>query len=135
MGQLIYLEHIKIEQEKKIRSEVLKQFPWQEIVSINQYFIAPMVELWGEPKQVIVKEAVFRLVFEAFILGVKARIRRSSKQWEEDQEVSQLVQDVMDAFSMFRVFPYRKRTSLRMLFTSIAEEWYIRGVRSTVAVN
>lgn len=145
MGQLVYIEQIRIERQAKIRDVALRNFPWKEINSVNRYILDPMIETMSKPKQTIVQEAVFRLIYEAFVLGLTERSSRRSTPANseynrpdadlQDQLLRKLVRKIMDAFVMFRWFHYRMRKSLQIIFDSLAAEWFIRGAKSTFQIK
>ena len=134
MGQVISIEQLKIEREQKIRSYALKHFPWQEMDLIQLYILQPLCEGWSKQRQIIVIEATYRLVFDAYFLGLKARKKRKGVKKTSvvndrifAKEIRLLIENVMRDFMISRFFSRRKRESIQILFQSLAQEWYLRG--------
>lgn len=139
MGQIIYIEQVKIEQDQKIRSYALRHFPWEEMDLIQQYMINPLIENWSKQRQIIITEASFRLVFEAYIFGIRGQKKRKDSNkcsnhpvYDHlyDRKIDQLVDRVMEDFLIYRLFPHQTKESMHILFRSLAEEWFLRGLMS-----
>lgn len=136
MGQIIYMEQVKIERDQQIRSYALKHFPWEEMDLVQQYMIDPLSENWSKQKQIIVTEASFRLVFEAYVLGLQGqkkkigankRLNHFEYDHHDDDKLDQLIKKVMEDFSFYHLFPYQTLESIQIMFFSLAQEWYLRG--------
>lgn len=136
MSQIVYIEQLRIEREQKIRSYALSNFPWEEMELIQQYIIHPLSEDWSKQRQIIIAEAAFRLVFEAYILGLSEQKKgRTGKKRSndftydslDDQKICQLIQKIMEDFVIYRFFSYQTQESIRVIFHSLAQEWFLRG--------
>lgn len=132
MGQLIYLEQLKIEREQKIRSLAYKHFPWEEMDLIQLYILQPLSEEWSKQKQILVSEATYRLVFDAYLLGLKEKMRQSgSKKTPNDimdQTMDLLIEQITTDFRIHRLFSPHHQESIQILFHSLAQEWFLRGL-------
>lgn len=135
MGQIIAFEQLKIEREQKIRTYALKHFPWEEMDRIQLYILQPLSEGWSKQRQIIVLEAAYRLVFDAYFLGlqlqIKRRKRKKNKTEEYDsffeQDLCLLVEQIVSDFLIDRLFSRHKQESIQILFHSLAQEWFLRG--------
>jgi|GEM_PF-5156336 len=135
MGQVISIEQLKIEREQKLRSYAFKHFPWQELELIQLYILQPLCEGWSKQKQIIVTEATYRLVFDAYFLGLKARKKRKSLKKISviddrifAEEIRRLIENVMCDFMIPRCFSRQQRESMQILFQSLAQEWFLCGL-------
>lgn len=141
MGQIVHIDQIKIEREHQIRQFALRSFPWNEMETIQRYIIEPLIELWPEQVQIIVIEAAFRLAYESFVLGIKEKRKKKKTNAdrcydsESDSTKDQLVQKVINDLLLFRWLNRQKKHSLQIVFQSLSQDWFLRGMRSTLHMD
>lgn len=135
MGQIISIEQLKIEREQKIRADALKHFPWEEMDLIQLYILKPLSEEWSNQRQILVLEATYRLVFDAYFWGLKAKkkqkgAKKSSIAYDPsfEQRIEGLIEQVMDDFLIQHYFSSQKQASIQTIFHSLAQEWFLRGL-------
>lgn len=143
MGQLINLEHIRLIQQEKLRTEALKRFPWQEMERMCRDYLEPMVRFWSEQKQYMVLELVYRLVFEVYVYGIreakKAKAQRryliDQHTWDDvyhhfyQEECQKIVQETTHDFALFQWLDEWRCESVFILLENLARIWFIRGVQ------
>lgn len=137
MGQLVYLEQHRIKQNQRIRAYALKNFPWEEMDLIQQYIVVPLIEKWDKKKQIIITEATFRLVYESYVTGLgEQKYKKGTKQqsehqaWDQDssQKAHHMIDKVMKDFLIYRIFTYEQQEPIKILFYSLVQEWFLRGL-------
>src|SRR6478752_4757740 len=72
MGRLIQFETLRADYEEQLRDRALIYFPWDEMDDIKKTQVFPLVRSWSRVKQNIVLEAIDRLVYDAYVWGMRS---------------------------------------------------------------
>lgn len=142
MGRLIQFEAIKADHEELLRERALQYFPWDEMDEVKRTQVFPLIRYWPRVKQNIVIEAIYRLVYDAYVWGMRsAKLVRSiqlrelpGESWERvyahsfTQEGYELVQSCLSQFAIEHWLEEHALTEVYLLGEGLVSYWFCQGV-------
>jgi hypothetical protein len=143
MGRLIQFETLRATYEEQLRDRALNYFPWDEMDNIKKTQVFPIVRYWSRVKQNIVLEAIYRLVYDAYVWGMRSakaaraiRMREfQSDAWERiyakyfTEEGYDLVKSCMAQFAVEHWLDERSLTQIYLLGEGLVIHWFCQGVK------
>ncbi|MCH5585995.1 hypothetical protein MK805_13695 [Shimazuella sp. AN120528] len=144
MGRLIQFETLRATYEEQLRDRALNYFPWDEMDNIKKTQVFPIVRYWSRVKQNIVLEAVYRLVYDAYVWGMRSakaaraiRMREfADESWERiyakhfTEEGYELVKSCMAQFAVEHWLDERALTEIYLLGEGLVIHWFCQGVEA-----
>jgi hypothetical protein len=142
MGRIIPIESLQAAHEEQIRDRALIYFPWDELEEVKKQQVFPLVRYWPRVKQNIVLEAIYRLVYDAYVWGMRsakgARVIRMRQfpddPWERiyaqnfTHEGYELVQSIMAQFAVAHWLDEQALTDIYLLGEGLVIHWFCQGV-------
>ncbi|WP_028777757.1 hypothetical protein [Shimazuella kribbensis] len=142
MGRLIPFETLRAAYEEGLRDRALNYFPWDEMDEIKKKQVFPLVRYWSRVKQNIVLEAVYRLVYDAYVWGMRSakaaraiRMHQSSDDpWERiysknfTEDGYDLVKSCLAQFAVEHWLDERSLTEIYLLGEGLVIHWFCQGV-------
>lgn len=142
MGRLIQFETLRAAYEEQLRDRALNYFPWDEMDRIKKTQVFPIVRYWSRVKQNIVLEAIYRLVYDAYVWGMRSakaaraiRMRElTDEPWERiyakhfSIEGYELVKSCMAQFAVEHWLDERSLTEIYLLGEGLVTHWFCQGV-------
>jgi hypothetical protein len=142
MGRLIQFETLRAEYEEGLRDRALNYFPWDEMDEIKKKQVFPIVRYWSRVKQNIVLEAVYRLVYDAYVWGMRsAKAARAIRMhqcpddpWERiyaknfTEDGYDLVKSCLAQFAVEHWLDERSLTEIYLLGEGLVIHWFCQGV-------
>lgn len=142
MGRLIQFESIRADYEEQLRDRALMYFPWDEMEEVKRTQVFPLVRYWSRIKQNIVIEAMYRLVYDAYVWGMRsAKMARSirlrilpEQPWERvyahtfTKEGDELVHSCLAQFAIDHWLDERALTEVYLLSEGLVSHWFCQGV-------
>ncbi|MXQ54685.1 hypothetical protein [Shimazuella alba] len=142
MGRLIQFETLRAAYEEQLRDRALMYFPWDEMEEVKKKQVFPLVRYWSRVKQNIVLEAVYRLVYDAYVWGMRsAKTARSLRMrefqdtpWERiyarnfTDEGYDLVKSCLSQFAVEHWLDERSLTDVYLLGEGLVIHWFCQGV-------
>lgn len=147
MGKLIQFEAIKADYEEQIRDRALIQFPWDEMDEIKRKQVFPLIRNWPRVKQNILIEAIYRLVYDAYVWGMRsAKMARAirlrmlpDEPWERiyahafTKDGYELIQSCLAQFAVERWLDECALTEVYTLGEGMVVHWFCQGVMEECA--
>ncbi len=142
MGTVIQFEALKADYEEQLRDRALIYFPWDEMDDVKRKQIFPLIRSWTRVKQNIVIEAIYRLVYDAYVWGMRsakmARVIRlrefPDEPWERvyahafTTEGYELVQSCLSQFAAPRLLDKQSFLDVSTLGEGLVAHWFCQGV-------
>lgn len=142
MGRLIPFETIRATYEEQLRDRALNYFPWDEMDNIKKTQVFPIVRYWSRVKQNIVLEAIYRLVYDAYVWGMRSakaaraiRMREKHEEaWERiyakyfTEEGNELVKSCMAQFAVEHWLDEASLVEIYLLGEGLVIHWFCQGV-------
>jgi hypothetical protein len=142
MGRLIEFESLRAEYEEQLRDRALMYFPWDAMDEMKRTEVFPLIRYWPRVKQNIVIEAMYRLVYDAYVWGMRsAKMARSIRlrvlprePWERvyahafTKEGYELVQSCFAQFAVQHWLEGRALIDVYTLGEGFVAHWFCHGV-------
>jgi hypothetical protein len=143
MAEIIDIEHLRIRRDEEIRECALTRFPWEEMDQIKSELVDPLTRFWPASRKVILLELLYRLVFEAYVAGMKEGKKDGwvrgfffKKRTEDDlspfgQKVcDRLLKELTEEFNLYRCLDEWSVESVAILMQELGKQWFIKGKKA-----
>ncbi|WP_188648077.1 hypothetical protein [Marinithermofilum abyssi] len=139
MGKVIDLEETFLERAERLRLLALKFFPWTELDRVMIEWVEPFHKSMSARGRVAVEEAVYRLAFDSFVMGLKhcrvALEQGAADTWEYrrwffqvfGEEADQLFQKAAEDFQLFQVLEDMVCQSVWLVLEEVVPQWFFLG--------
>lgn len=145
MARVIPFERLRAAREERLRQKALEGFPWYRMDCFMDKVMIPTLVYLPEERQIPVCEALYRLAFESFLLGLTAsqsifhdrrlpRIASRPLGWvgiyDEAYEPrgKALIQSIADEFSLSVILADWAVESVWIAMEAMVPEWFSLGV-------
>jgi hypothetical protein len=140
MGKVIDLEETFLEKAERLRLLALKFFPWTELDRVMMERIEPLHKCMSARGRVAVEEAVYRLAFDSFVMGLKhcrvALQQGTTDTWKHrrwffhvfGEEADQLFQKAAEDFQLFQVLEDMTCQSVWLVLEEVVPQWFFLGM-------
>lgn len=143
MAEIIDIEHLRIRRDEEIRECALSRFPWEEMERIKGELVDPLTRFWPASRKVILLELLYRLVFEAYVAGMKEGkkdgwVKGIFFRNRKDDDLSlfgqkacdRLLKELMDEFNLHRWLDEWSAESVEILMQELGRQWFIMGKKA-----
>ncbi|RAL23291.1 hypothetical protein [Thermoflavimicrobium daqui] len=148
-GEIIDFEQKYSERKEKLRVEALRTFPWDEVESFRNEALEPIIRSLSDQKRIILLEMAYRLIFEAYAVGMVEAKKALSLKRGLSQEVDwntvylhfykklgeELIQETINDFAIFYWMEEWNSQSIYFLFEDIFQGWFIQGIKVALKLN
>ncbi|MDN4593626.1 hypothetical protein [Polycladomyces subterraneus] len=145
MAHVIPFERLQAAREERLRQEALEGFPWDQMDRFMDKVMIPTLVYLPEERQIQVCEALYRLAYEAFLLGLTAsrsifhdrrppRFANRPMSWvgiydeAYEHQGKALMQSIADEFSLSVVLADWAVESVWIAMEAMVPEWFSLGV-------
>jgi len=145
MARVIPIERLQAARTERLRQEALEGFPWDRMDRFMDKVMIPTLVYLPEERQIPVCEALYRLAYEAFLLGITAsrsifydrfppRFSSRPMAWvgiydeAYEHRGNELIQSIAEEFSLSLILSDWAVESVWIAMEAMVPEWFSLGV-------
>jgi hypothetical protein len=138
VGEIIHIDSLRIKREEKLREYALDTFPWTEMERVKVKLIEPMTKYWPPSRKWLLMELCYRLVYEAFVCGLKEAkaqgkapmmCKAESHHFTSRHHAAcqTLVEQLTKEFHVFQWLDEWSAESVFILLGELSKNWFMKG--------